>query len=43
MLALKKAMMSTLMEDDFKRWADSHKTALIPDIIRGNATISEAT
>jgi len=35
--------MSTLMEDDIKRWTAKRKTALVLDIIQGKATISEAS
>ena len=34
--------MSTLMEDDIKRWTAKRKTALVLDIIQGKTTISEA-
>ena len=35
--------MSTLMEDDIKRWTAKRKTALVLDIIQGKTTISEVT
>lgn len=35
--------MSTLMEDDIKRWTAKHKTALVLDIIEGKTTVSEAS
>ena len=35
--------MSTLMEDDIKRWTAKRKTALVLDIIHGKTTISEAS
>ena len=35
--------MSTLMEDDIKRWTAKRKTALILDIIQGKTTVSEAS
>ena len=35
--------MSTLMEDDIKRWTAKRKTALVLDIIQGKATVSEAS
>ena len=35
--------MSTLMEDDIKRWTAKRKTALVLDIIQGKTTISEAS
>ena len=35
--------MSTLMEDDIKRWAAKRKTPLVLDIIQGRITISEAS
>ena len=35
--------MSTLMEDDIKRRTAKRETALVPDIIQGKATISEAS
>jgi len=37
---LKEATMSTLMEDDIKRWTAKRKTALVLDIIQGKTTIS---
>jgi transposase-like protein len=33
--------MSTLMEDDIKRWTAKRKTALVLDIIQGKTTVSE--
>jgi hypothetical protein len=35
--------MSTLMEDDIKRWTAKRKTALVLDIIQAKTTISEAS
>jgi transposase-like protein len=35
--------MSTLMEDDIKRWTAKRKTALVLDIIQGKTTMSEAS
>jgi len=35
--------MSTLMEDDIKRWTAKRKTALALDIIQGKTTLSEAS
>ncbi|MDR2332936.1 MAG: DUF1153 domain-containing protein [Burkholderiaceae bacterium] len=35
--------MSTLMEDDIKRWTAKRKTALVLDIIQGKTTLSEAS
>jgi len=35
--------MSTLMEDDIKRWTAKRKTALVLDIIQGKSTIAEAS
>ena len=35
--------MSTLMEDDIKRWTAKRKTALALDIIQCKTTISEAS
>jgi transposase-like protein len=40
---LKETTMSTLMEDDIKRWTAKRKTALVLDIIQGKTTISEAS
>ena len=34
--------MSTMMEDDIKRWT-KRKTALVLDIIQGKTTVSEAS
>ena len=42
-LALEETMMSTLMEDDIKRWTAKRKTALALDIIQCKTTISEAS
>lgn len=42
-LTLKETTMSTLMEDDIKRWTAKRKTALVLDIIQGKTTISEAS
>jgi spermidine/putrescine-binding protein len=39
---LKETTMSTLMEDDIKRWTAKRKTALVLEIIQGKTTISEA-
>ncbi len=33
--------MSTLMEEDIKRWTAKRKTALVLDIIQGKTTVSE--
>ena len=35
--------MSTLMEDDIKRWTAKRKTALVLDIIQGKTTVAEAS
>lgn len=35
--------MSTLMEDNIKRWTAKRKTALVLDIIQGKTTVSEAS
>lgn len=35
--------MSTLMEEDIKRWTAKRKTALVMDIIQGKTTVSEAS
>ncbi|XKF33305.1 hypothetical protein P7644_09785 [Alicycliphilus denitrificans] len=35
--------MSTLMEDDIKRWTAKRKTALVLDILQGKTMISEAS
>lgn len=35
--------MSTLMEDDIKRWTAKRKTALVLDIIQSKTTVSEAS
>ena len=35
--------MSTLMEEDLKRWTAKRKTALVMDIIQGKTTVSEAS
>ena len=35
--------MSTLMEDDIKRWTAKRKTALVLDIIQGKTTVSETS
>ena len=35
--------MSTLMEDDIKRWTAKRKTALVLEIIQGKTTVSEAS
>ena len=35
--------MSTLMEDDIKRWTAMPKTALVLGIIQGKTTVSEAS
>ncbi|CUA99791.1 Protein of unknown function (DUF1153) [Thiomonas bhubaneswarensis] len=35
--------MSTLMEDDIKRWTAKRKTALVLDIIQGKSTVSESS
>ena len=35
--------MSTVMEDDIKRWTAKRKTALVLDIIQGKTTVSEAS
>ena len=42
-LTLKETTMSTMMEDDIKRWTAKRKTALVLDIIQGKTTISEAS
>ena len=35
--------MSTLMEDEIKRWTAKRKTALVLDIIQGKSTVAEAS
>lgn len=35
--------MSTLMEDDIKRWTAKRKAALVMDIIQGKTTVSESS
>ena len=35
--------MSTLMEDEIKRWTAKRKTALVLDIIQGKTTVAEAS
>ena len=35
--------MSTLMEEDIKRWTAKRKTALVLDIIQGKTTVAEAS
>ena len=35
--------MSTLMEDDIKRWTAKRKTALVLDIIQGKTSVAEAS
>lgn len=35
--------MSTLMEDDIKRWTAKRKTALVLGIIQGKTTVAEAS
>ena len=35
--------MSTVMEEDIKRWTAKRKTALVLDIIQGKTTVSEAS
>ncbi len=35
--------MSTVMEDEIKRWTAKRKTALVLDIIQGKTTVSEAS
>jgi len=35
--------MSTLMEDDIKRWTAKRKTALVLDIIQCKTTVAEAS
>ena len=35
--------MSTLMEDDIKRWTAKRKAALVLDIIQGKTTVAEAS
>ena len=35
--------MSTLMEDDIKRWTAKRKTALVLEIIQGKTTAAEAS
>ena len=40
---MKETTMSTLMEDDIKRWTAKRKTALVLDIIQGKTTVSEAS
>ena len=35
--------MSTLMEDDIKRWTAKRKSALVMEIIQGKTTVAEAS
>ncbi|MDE2433808.1 MAG: DUF1153 domain-containing protein [Burkholderiales bacterium] len=35
--------MSTVMEEDIKRWTAKRKTALVLDVIQGKTTVSEAS
>jgi transposase-like protein len=35
--------MSTMMEEDFKRWTAKRKSALVMDLIQGKTTVSEAS
>ena len=35
--------MSTLMDEEIKRWTARRKTALVLDIIRGKTTVAEAS
>jgi transposase-like protein len=35
--------MSSVMEDDIKRWTAKRKTALVLDIIQGKTTVAEAS
>ena len=35
--------MSTLMEDDIKRWMTKRKAALVMEIIQGKTTVAEAS
>ena len=35
--------MSTLMEDEIKRWTAKRKTALVLEIIQGKTTVAEAS
>ena len=35
--------MSTVMEDEIKRWTAKRKTALVLDIIQGKTSVSEAS
>ena len=35
--------MSTMMEEDFKRWTAKRKSALVMDIIQGKTTVAEAS
>jgi len=35
--------MSTVMEEDFKRWTAKRKSALVMDLIQGKTTVSEAS
>ena len=35
--------MSTIVEEDFKRWTAKRKKALVMDIILGKTSISEAS
>lgn len=39
MSSCKETTMSTLMEDDIKRWTAKRKTALVLDIIQGKTTV----
>ncbi len=35
--------MSTVMEEDFKRWTAKRKSALVMEIIQGKTSVSEAS
>ena len=35
--------MSTLMDEEFKRWTAKRKCALVPEIIQGKTTVAEAS
>jgi transposase-like protein len=43
MLSLKETQISTLMEDDIKRWTAKRKAVLVMEIIQGKTTVAEAS
>ena len=42
-LSLKETLVSTLMEDDIKRWTAKRKAALVMEIIQGKTTVAEGS